>query len=124
MSKSERSSNASVTTIWSVGVLDEERVRICTGNGVSRIIVGGFDVHVPGEFGGDAEKVLEAYKLQMEELEKTFNNLRDDSDQPSRCEDNCGLTPISDQELDEQIREFDKQRKVICMRTRRTRQSI
>ena len=118
MSKSERSSNASVTTIWSVGVLDEERVRICTGNGVSRIIVGGFDVHVPGEFGGDAEKVLEAYKLQMEELEKTFANMPPDSDQPSRCEDNCGLIPISDEELDAEIREFESQCKVISLKTR------
>ena len=119
MSKSERSSNASVTTIWSVGVLDEERVRICTGNGVSRIIVGGFDIHVPGEFGGDAEKVLEAYKLQMEELEKAFANMPPDSKPLSYCEDTA-LIPISDDELDEQIREFDKQRKVICMRTRQS----
>ena len=120
MSNSERGSTASVTTIWTVGVLDEERVRICTGNGVSRIIVGGFDIHVPGKFDGDPKKVLGAYKLQMEELENAFNNLPDDWEKSSCGEDNCGLTPISDQELDEQIREFDKQRKIICIKTRQS----
>jgi len=119
MSNSERETSASVTTIWTVGVLDEERVRICTGNGVNRIIVGGFDIHVPGEFGGDADKVLGAYKLQMEELEKAFANMPPDSKPLSYCEDTA-LIPISDQELEEQIREFDKQRKVICMKTGKT----
>ena len=119
MNKSERETSASVTTIWTVGVLDEERVRICTGNGVSRIIVGGFDIHVPGKFDGDPKKVLGAYKLQMEELENAFANMPPDSKPLSYCEDTA-LIPISDQELEEQIREFDKQRKVICMKTGKT----
>ena len=118
MSNSERETSASVTTIWTVGVLDEERVRICTGNGVNRIIVGGFDIHVPGEFGGDADKVLGAYKLQMEELEKAISNLPDDWEKSSCGEDNCGLIPISDEELEEQIREYEKQCKIISIKTK------
>ena len=114
MSNSERECKV----IWSVSLVDGERVRICTGNGINRIIIGGFDIHVPGEFDGDPKKVLAAYKFQMEELEKTFANMPPDSDQPSRCEDNCGLIPISDEELDAEIREFESQCKVISLKTR------
>ena len=125
MSNVERKPKASVSVLWMEAIFLEpgkntgEVVRVSSVNGTNRIIIGGFDIHVPGEFGGDPNKVLAAYKRQIEQIDAAFANMPPDSKPLSYCEDTA-LIPISDDELDEQIREFDKQRKVICMKTGKT----
>ena len=127
-SKASVSTMASVSTIWTDAVLEGEPARVSIVNGTARIRIGWFDIHVPGKFDSDVDEVIAAYERQVEETEKAFRKLPDDSDEPSCCENNCGLIGITDEELDRQIeeldeliREYDKDRgQVISMRTRKT----
>ncbi len=121
MSDTEIETKASISVIWTEGVLDGEPVRVSSVNGINRIIIGGFDTHVPGKYGGDAKKILEAYQMQIEETEKAFARMLDESDDSSCCEDNCGLIGITEEELDELVREYEKHRgQIIDIKTRKS----
>ena len=118
MTNSEQKPKASVTAIWTEAVLEGEVVRVSIVNGTARILIGGFDIHVPGRFDGDVNEVLAAYKRQVEKLEIAFANLPSVPDEPSRSEPNCGLIPLTTEELDQQVEEFMKQRgNVIDLKT-------
>ncbi len=101
---------ASVSAIWTAAVLDGEPARVSIVNGRARIRVNWFDICVLGKFDGCVEDVIAAYERQVEETEKAFRNLPDDSDKPTVCDDSCELQPISEAELDQQIEEFMKNR--------------
>jgi hypothetical protein len=117
MSNVERKPKASVSVIWSDAMLDGEPARVSIVNGIARICIGWFDVHVPGKFDGCVDEVISAYKRQEEETEKAFRNLPDDWEQSSCCDD---LLTISDEELEKEIREFEAQCKVISLKTGKT----
>ena len=115
MSNSERESKASVSTIWTDAVLEGEPARVSIVNGTARIRIGWFDIHVPGKFDGCVDEVISAYKRQEEETEKAFRSMPDGWKQPSCCYD---LLAITDEELDELILEYEKDRgQVISMKT-------
>ena len=121
MSNSERESKASVSTmasvstIWTDAVLEGEPARVSIVNGTARIRIGWFDIHVPGKFDSDVDEVIAAYERQVEETEKAFRKLPDDWEQSSCCDD---LLAITDEELDELILEYEKDRgQVISMKT-------
>jgi hypothetical protein len=120
MSNTKQRACASVLTIWTDAVLDGEPVKVSIVNGIAKIRTGGFDIFVPGEFDADIGEVLAAYKRQAQEVDKLLANLPDDMVQSSCFDDSCRFLPISDAELEEQIREFEKQCKVIPMKTRQS----
>ena len=123
MSDIEPKLKASVSVIWSDAMLDGEPARVSIVNGIARICIGWFDIHVPGKFDSDVDEVIAAYKRQLEDTERAFHNLPDDSEQSSCCDDDCVLLPISDEELeelDEQIREYEKQCKIIPFKKRQS----
>ena len=103
-----------VSTIWEEAVMDGDQIRVGIFSSFARILVDGFDIHVHGQFNGCVDEVISAYKRQEEETEKAFRNSPDDWEQPSHCDN---LITISDEELEEQIREFESQCKVLCMKT-------
>ncbi len=77
MSNVERKPKATISVIWSDAVLDGEPARVSIVNGIARICIGWFDIHVPGKFDGCVDEVISAYKRQLEETEKAFRNLPD-----------------------------------------------
>ena len=115
-SKASVSTMASVSTIWTDAVLEGEPARVSIVNGTARIRIGWFDIHVPGKFDSDVDEVIAAYERQVEETEKAFRSMPDGWKQPSCCDD---LLAITDEELDELILEYEKDRgQVISMKTR------
>ena len=119
---------ASVSTIWSDIDLDGESAKISIVNGQAKIRVDGdgFEVPVKGVFDpDDIEGVITAHKKEIADNEVNYHALKDRCLE-AQCQDNdYGLISISDEELDEkleeldaEIREFEKQCKVICMKTR------
>jgi hypothetical protein len=118
MSNVERKPKASVSVIWSDAMLDGEPARVSIVNGTARIRIGWFDIHVPGKFDSDVDEVIAAYERQVEETEKAFRKLPDDWEQSSCCDD---LLAITDEELEREIREFEKHRgQVINIKTRQS----
>ena len=102
-----------VSTLWEEAVMDGDQIRVGLFSSFARILVDGFDIHVHGQFNGCVE-VIAAYKRQEEETEKAFRNSPDDWEQPSHCDN---LITISDEELEEQIREFEKHFVVVSITT-------
>jgi hypothetical protein len=118
MSNSEQKPKARISTIWTDAVLEGEPARVSIVNGTARIRIGWFDIHVPGKFDSDVDEVIAAYERQVEETEKAFRKLPDDWEQSSCCDD---LLAITDEELEREIREFEKHRgQVINIKTRQS----
>ena len=107
-----------VSTIWEEAVIDGDQIRVGIFSSFARILVDEFDIHVHGKFCG-CDDVIAAFKRQQVEIDKAIANLPDDWEKSSCGEDNCGLIPISDEELDAEIREYDKHRgQVLNIKTR------
>jgi hypothetical protein len=124
MSNSKQESKASVSTIWTDIDLDGESAKISIVNGQAKIRVDGdgFEVPVKGVFDpDDIEGVITAHKKEIADNEVNYHALKDRCLE-AQCQDNdYGLIPITDEELDELIREYEKDRgQVISMKTRKT----
>ncbi len=126
MSDTETKYKASVSTIWSHATIlepggnTEETVRVSIVNGTAKILITGFVICVPGKFDGDVEEVLAAYKRMIEEQSIAHAKMVDDLGEPSFCNDLLAISQEELDELDELIREFESQCKVICMITRKS----
>jgi len=98
MRNSERKPKASVSAIWTEAVMDEEPVRVSIVNGVARVRIWEFDIHVPGNFDGDVDEVVAAYKRQEEEMEEKIANFNANPEPPP-LEPPEGWVPFSDQDI-------------------------
>jgi hypothetical protein len=106
-----------VSKIWEEAVMDGEQIRVGIFSSFARILIDGFDIHVHGNI-CSCDEVITAYKRQEEETEKAFRNLPDGWKQPSCCDD---LLAISEEELNELILEYEKDRgQVINIKTRQS----
>ena len=112
-----------VSTIWEEAVMDGDQIRVGIFSSFARILVDGFDIHVHGQFNGCAE-VIAAYERQVEETEKAFRNSPDEPVDPTVCDENCGLVEITDEELDELVREYEKDRGQVISMKMKTRQKV
>jgi len=119
---------ASVSKIWTDIDFDGESAKISIVNGQAKLRVegDGFEVPVKGVFDpDDIEGVITAHKKEIADIGVNYHALQDRCSE-AQCQDyNCGLIPISDEELDEElekmdaeIREFESQCKVISLKTR------
>ncbi len=124
MSDIETKYKASLSVIWSETVLvepggnTEETVRVSIVNGTAKILITGFVICVPGNFDGDVEEVLDAYKRMVEEQSIAHAKMVDDSDESSCCNNLLVISQEELDELDELVREYEKDRgQVIDLKT-------
>ena len=102
MGDTEPKSKASVSAIWTDAVLDGEPVRISIVNGIARVRICEFDIHVPGNFDGDVDEVVAAYKRQEEEMDVKIANFHDNPEPPP-WEPPEGWVPFTDQDIQELV---------------------
>ena len=113
-----------VSTLWEEAVMDGDQIRVGIFSSFARILVDGFDIHVHGQFNGCVDEVISAYKRQEEETEKAFRNSPDEPVEQTVCDDNCGLFEITDEELDELVREYEKGRGQVISMKMKTKKTI
>ena len=122
MSDIEPEFKASVSTIWtSFCFLDGEpaRVKIIKGQAILRIF--GFDAPVPGVFeDGDIQGVITAHQKQLADIDTAIAALPSGWVPTSRCDECPELIPITDEELEEQIKQYEKRGEVISLKTGKT----
>ena len=117
MSNSEQESKASVSTIWTSIVLDGEpaRVKIMKGQAILRLF--GYDSPLPGVFeDGDIRRVITAHQKQLADIDAAIAALPSGWVPTSRCDECPELIPITDEELEEQIKQYEKRGEVISLK--------
>ena len=127
MSNSERKPKASISVIWTDIDFDGLSAKISIVNGQAKLRVegDGFEVPVIGVFDpDDIEKVITAHKKEIADNAVNYHAFKDRCLEDQCQDDDYGLIPISDEELDEkleeleeQIREFEKHFVVVSITT-------